>query len=100
METKRPDRNPASCKIQYPMKNRDKDADLNLKIKTFQKFFLFLRIENEKVVSFKHNFFICTHFGVLHLQIDFNYFFRYITSFTKRTVLATSGNAAATKLGA
>jgi hypothetical protein len=24
---KRPDRNPASCKIQYPMKNRDKDAD-------------------------------------------------------------------------
>jgi hypothetical protein len=39
METKRPDRNPASCKIQYPMKNRDKDADLNLKIKTFQKFF-------------------------------------------------------------
>lgn len=26
---KRPDRNPASCKIQYPMKNRDKDAQLN-----------------------------------------------------------------------
>ena len=28
-QKKRPDRNPASCKIQYPMKNRDKDADLN-----------------------------------------------------------------------
>ena len=25
-QKKRPDRNPASCKIQYPMKNRDKDA--------------------------------------------------------------------------
>jgi hypothetical protein len=24
---KRPDRNPASCKIQYPMKNHNKDAE-------------------------------------------------------------------------
>jgi hypothetical protein len=39
---KRPDRNPASCKIQYPMKNRDKDADLNPKIKTFSKLFFTL----------------------------------------------------------
>jgi hypothetical protein len=35
VETKRPDRNPASCKIQYPMKNQDKDAGLNLNIKVF-----------------------------------------------------------------
>jgi hypothetical protein len=29
----RPDRNPASCKIQYPMKNRDKDATIIFKSK-------------------------------------------------------------------
>ncbi|MBD0278369.1 MAG: hypothetical protein ICV51_13550 [Flavisolibacter sp.] len=37
---KRPDRNPASCKIQYPMKNRDKDATKNDKTKFILLFFL------------------------------------------------------------
>jgi hypothetical protein len=35
IKRKRPDRNPASCKIQYPMKNRDKDAGKNRKTKLF-----------------------------------------------------------------
>jgi hypothetical protein len=48
---KRPDRNPASCKIQYPMKNRDKDADLNGITKLLFKLLFFNQpSENEKVV--------------------------------------------------
>jgi hypothetical protein len=35
LKRKRPDRNPASCKIQYPMKNRDKDVGVFLIFKTY-----------------------------------------------------------------
>ncbi len=55
-EKERPDRNPASCKIQYPMKNRDKDAIPFLKIKHFPKIIFAFSLKNEKVVHFKHNF--------------------------------------------
>jgi hypothetical protein len=38
-ENKRPDRNPASCKIQYPMKNRNKDVGESWIFKTYLKIF-------------------------------------------------------------
>jgi hypothetical protein len=37
LKRKRPDRNPASCKIQYPMKNQDKDAGESWIFKTYLK---------------------------------------------------------------
>jgi len=40
------------------MKNRDKDANLNWIIKAFRKIFFRLTIENEKVVSARHNFYL------------------------------------------
>jgi hypothetical protein len=39
LKRKRPDRNPASCKIQYPMKNRDKDVGESWIFKTYLKIF-------------------------------------------------------------
>jgi hypothetical protein len=39
VKRKRPDRNPASCKIQYPMKNRDKDVGESWIFKTYLKIF-------------------------------------------------------------
>jgi hypothetical protein len=82
------------------MKNRDKDALSISKFKVFVKFFLAILFENEKVVSFEHNFLSTAELQTDYIRVDLNYFFRYITSFTSFTVLGTSGRAAATRLGA
>jgi hypothetical protein len=51
IKRKRPDRNPASCKIQYPMKNRDKDVGEYWIFKTYFKIIFQVAIsENERVV--------------------------------------------------
>jgi hypothetical protein len=57
-------------------------------------------IENEKVVSFGHNFYLVYPFWGRKFLLDRDYFFRYITSLINLTVRATSGKAAATKFGA
>jgi hypothetical protein len=56
--------------------------------------------ENEKVVSYEHNFLVNTHFGVAEPGFDPGYFFRYMTSLISFTVRDTLGRAAATRLGA
>jgi hypothetical protein len=44
MKRKRPDRNPASCKIQYPMKNHGKDAEKNSETDFSVEYFSFINL--------------------------------------------------------
>ena len=82
------------------MKNRDKDANLNLENKTFvRNIFAPFMLKMKKLCPLNTTFSDSTHFGVDKILWLF-YFFRYITSFTSFTVRATSGKAAATRFGA
>jgi hypothetical protein len=88
-------------KIQYPMKNRDKDASLISEIKTFaEKIFCPFRLKMKKLRLFNVSFSGNALFEAGLPQLECNHFFRYITSFTSFTVRGTSGKAAATRLGA
>ena len=53
---KRLDRNPASCKIQYPMKNRVKDAGVFLNFKTYfqNKFFVLIEVNIHGLLNLDH----------------------------------------------
>ena len=82
------------------MKNQVKDANEKRIFKAFtQNNFLLIRRKIKGCAFKAQPFNILYQIRNLYLSV-FTYFLMYITSFTSFTVRGTSGNAAATKLGA